>query len=121
MQEVLQEATGHSLKTIFLPTPYLAHYFDRILKRAEIEKTDALCHRLTAHSFRHTFATMMAETVGQNPFILKRILGHRQIATTDRYCHPTTEAAVIDIEEILGEGPAGRGVSRGFGPLAETP
>jgi hypothetical protein len=35
----------------------------------------------------------MAEAVGQNPFLLKEVLGHQRITTTEQYCHP--EAPVI--------------------------
>ena len=76
--------------------------FDRILKRAGIEKIDILGHKVTAHSFRHTYATLMAEALGGNPFILKQALGHSQITTTDRYCHPQAPAKVIDLSAYLG-------------------
>lgn len=31
--------------------------------------------------------------------IIKSVLGHSQLATTDRYCHPCGEAVVIDIND----------------------
>lgn len=104
VDQVRQVAQSHSLKTVFLPVYNLCRWFDDILTAAEIEKVDALGRKVTAHSFRHTFATMMAESVGHNPFVVKQILGHSQITTTDRYCHPTTEAEVIDLAELLGAG-----------------
>lgn len=99
---VEETAKSHSLKTVFKPIPALARVFNRIIEDAEIEKYDELGKKVTAHSFRHTFATLMAESVGHNPFIVKQILGHSNITTTDRYCHPTTEAKVIDLAELLG-------------------
>jgi len=41
----------------------LKNTFDRILKRAGIEKLDVLGRKVTAHSFRHTYATLMAQSV----------------------------------------------------------
>jgi integrase len=79
----------------------LKRMFDRILSKAGIEKVDVLGRKLTAHSFRHTYATLMAETVGNNPFILKQVLGHSQISTTDRYCHVQAPAVVVDIASYL--------------------
>ena len=80
----------------------LSQLFDRILIRAGIPKLDELGRKLTAHSFRHTFATHQAMSVSFNPFLLKDILGHCQISTTDRYCHARAEAAVIDVTELVG-------------------
>jgi integrase len=80
----------------------LKNTFDRILKKAGIEKLDVLGQKLTAHSFRHTYATLMAQAVGNNPFILKQARGHSQISTTDRYCHSQAPAVVIDIAPYMG-------------------
>jgi integrase len=54
---------------------------------------DVLGRKITLHSFRHTYATLMAQVVGNNPFLLKEVLGHQRITTTEQYCHP--EAPVI--------------------------
>jgi integrase len=80
---------------VFLPMLNPSRQFDNILKEAGIEKVDELGRKLTNHSFRHTYATMMAEVTGNNPFVLKEILGHRQISTTAGYCH--VAAAVPDL------------------------
>ncbi len=111
MEQVQHQAQGQGLETVFEPMWSLCHRFDRIITKAKIAKKDVLGRKLTAHSFRHTFATMMAESVGHNPFVVKQILGHRQITTTDRYCHPTAEAQVIDLAEILGPSRASSRVS----------
>ncbi len=92
---------------VFPSNSSLAHLFDRILERAGVPKYNELGHKLTAHSFRHTFATIQAEAVNANPFQLKAILGHCQTSTTDRYCHARSNAQIIGIEDIL------RGVSSG--------
>jgi len=72
--------------------------FNTTLKRARIERIDPLGRKLTFHSFRHTYATLMAEATGHNPFVLKEILGHQRLSTTERYCHPT--APVVPIRLI---------------------
>jgi integrase len=92
---------------VFPEIPNLFRHFDRILQAAAINKVDPLERKLTAHSFRHTFATMMSEAVGHNPFVLKQILGHSQISTTDRYCHPVLSAPIIDISCFLRGGRKG--------------
>jgi integrase len=86
------------------PGQMLLHrVFTRIIEEAGIEKVDPLGHKLVAHSFRHTYATMVAGTVGGNPFILKQALGHSKISTTDRYCHPKAPAEIIDITPYIEE------------------
>ena len=99
---------------VFSPNQSFSQLFDRVLTRAEIEKIDVLGHKLIAHSFRHSFATKMAEAVGHNPFVVKQVLGHSQITTTDRYCHPTTPALVIDVSAfVTSDDPQARGGTSG--------
>ena len=103
MEELVEYARTTSGPHVFPSrNSSLKNVFDRILKRAEIPKINVLGHKLTAHSFRHTYATMMAEALGNNPFILKQALGHSQITTTDRYCHNQAPAVVIDITPYTG-------------------
>ena len=83
-------------KFVFKPLKISSRDFDVILRRARIEKLDALGAKLTAHSFRHTYATLVATQVGNNPFMLKAALGHKQIQTTERYCHPKAPAIEVD-------------------------
>lgn len=92
----------HTLKTAFQPVIALSRKFDEILAASSLEKLDALGRKLTAHSFRHTWATFMVETCGANPFIIKQLLGHTQISTTDRYCHPKPSAQVIELAGLIG-------------------
>ncbi|MBM3334923.1 site-specific integrase, partial [Candidatus Sumerlaeota bacterium] len=61
--------------------------FEAILRRAGITKKDELGRKVTSHSFRHTYATLIAEATGNNPFLVKEALGHQQLSTTERYCH----------------------------------
>jgi integrase/recombinase XerD len=50
------------------------------LRRAQIEK------RATYHTLRHSFATHQLEA-GVKPHVLRELLGHRSLATTERYVH----------------------------------
>jgi integrase len=79
-------------------------YFNRIIKDAGIAKKDELGRMVTAHSFRHTFATMTAQTIGGNQFLLQRLLGHKDIKTSARYCHLKATAKVIAITPYLQTG-----------------
>lgn len=47
--------------------------------------------KLTPHICRHTFGTHMAEIVGSDRDILRRMLGHAPKETTDIYVHPSLE------------------------------
>jgi integrase len=96
---------------VFPANGSLAKLFDRIIERAKIPKKDELGRKVTAHSFRHTYATLQAQAVAFNPFLLKEIMGHCQISTTDRYCHPHSEALVIDVASLAEGGVCGRCVS----------
>jgi len=74
----------------------LARQFKALLRRAGVPRIDALEQKATLHSWRHTYATRIAQIVGQNPFLLQRALGHSQIGTTAQYCHPTAPAIVLN-------------------------
>lgn len=69
---------------------------DRIVKRIREEGNDF--EHITAHIFRHTFATRAIEA-GMQPQVLKTILGHSSLAMTmDLYSHvlPDTKAEEMD-------------------------
>jgi hypothetical protein len=91
-EEFIDELLGHARAIsgpfVFLPNQNLHNTFDRILKRSGFAKVNALGRKLTAHSFRHTFATRMAQQIGNNPFIRKELMGHSKITTTKIFCHP---------------------------------
>jgi len=72
--------------------------FENIIKQARIAKKDPLGRKVTAHSFRHTNATLMAQAIGHNPFVLKDSLGHRQLSTTDRYGHLSAPQVVLPVQ-----------------------
>lgn len=46
---------------------------------------------ITTHKLRHTAATLMYQHGGVDPLVLKEILGHRSISTTEIYTHLSNE------------------------------
>lgn len=105
---------------VFKPLANSSRDFDVILKRAGIPKVDALGRKATAHSFRNTYATLMAERTGHNPFVLKEILGHKCLSTTERYCHLTAPSLPISWQEITPLGQE-RGVGSWKSSLRQAP
>lgn len=103
MEELVQLGRETPGPHVFPPMINLFRTFDRIIKKAGIAKLDELKRKVTAHSFRHTYATLAAQMVGGNPFLVKQILGHTQITTTDRYCHVQAPAIVIDLAALDGK------------------
>lgn len=65
------------------PMEYIFRSFGTALKRSGIEKC-------TFHSLRHTFATR-AVMAGVDIVTVQELLGHKTIAMTKRYSHPTPE------------------------------
>lgn len=72
----------------------LNNYFNRILAKAGLTKTDALGEKLTAHSFRHTYGTLQAEA-GVNAFVLQNLMRHTDPRTTARYTQRALKGAVV--------------------------
>ena len=65
---------------------------------------DPAGRKLLLHSFRHTYATLMAEQVQNNPHFLKSVLGHSKISTTDRYCQVEPRMIPIgDLNQLLAQ------------------
>ena len=54
------------------------------MRRARSEK------RATFHTLRHSFATHQLEA-GVNPHVLRNLLGHRSLGTTERYFHVASD------------------------------
>ena len=85
---------------VFSALPGLAHIFDKICMRAGIQKIDSLGQKLTAHSFRHTFGTMLAEQ-GASGFIIQNVMRHKDPKQTARYLERAATTAVIDISPFM--------------------
>ena len=66
-----------------LPTPdHVEKVFQRLVKRSELP-------RIRLHDLRHSFGSIWAERVP--PTVLKEMMGHASITTTERYIHTTDE------------------------------
>lgn len=74
--------------------------FNAIIKLAGLEKLDELGEKLTAHSFRHTFGTILAEQ-GANAFIIQNVMRHSDPRMTSRYTERAKAPTVIDVAEFL--------------------
>lgn len=73
----------------------------RIKAETGIIKVDKLKEKLTAHSFRHTYGTMLAEA-GASAFIIQAILRHADPRMTARYlAHARPQVEVVDVSEFL--------------------
>ena len=71
---------------------------DRITKQITAAGHDF--PRITAHVFRHTFATRAIEA-GMQPQVLKTILGHSSLAMTmDLYSHVLPDTKADEMEKI---------------------
>ena len=103
------------LSRLRLSDQEVAAYTERLSAVLDyISKIDELGRKLTAYSFRHTYATLLAEHVGHNPFILKEVLGHSRLSMTERYCHPTAPSLELALSGIkIPEFGASRGASKG--------
>lgn len=86
---------------VFGPAANAARDFQRCLQRAGVVRVNALGRRATLHSFRHTYGTKVAAMVGQNTFILKEILGHKKLSTTEQYCHPAAPAIILNVAFLM--------------------
>ena len=71
---------------------YLSKAFRNVCKKAEITN-------LTFHGLRHTSATRMV-AAGIDLVVVKEILGHADLKTTQRYAHPVPERKLKAIEAL---------------------
>lgn len=69
-------------------TPITPRAVQKLFRR--LQKSSGMKEKLHPHALRHTFATRLAAN-GASLVALKEILGHRQLATTERYLHVTPQ------------------------------
>ncbi len=51
------------------------------------------------HDLRHSFGTLWAERL--SPMVLKSVMGHSSITTTERYIHSTDEIIRASVDRAL--------------------
>ena len=69
------------------------HLVRKYMRQAQVEKD-----KLSPHTLRHTFATMLLRQ-GENILTIKELLGHRNLRTTERYLHINNE----DLKDAVGK------------------
>ncbi len=74
--------------------------FFRTIKDLKFNKGVDTKHRLSFHSCRHTCASRLA-MAGVSLYVIKEILGHHTITTTERYAHlsPSTQRNALELLE----------------------
>ena len=78
-----------------LPEPdHVADVFQRIVAQSGLM-------RIRFHDLRHSFGSIWAERV--SPMVLKGMMGHASITTTERYIHTTDSIFRANIEAALGQ------------------
>jgi hypothetical protein len=103
--ERLQEqitSTDKDYAYVFLPMSRLSRVFNKAVSRAGIPNRDQRGAKLTAHSFRHTYATHHS-SLGCNQFQLSAVLGHTNLTTTARYVHHQAPQIQMNLQTLLEE------------------
>jgi integrase len=73
----------------------LAHHFNRC-----VPKVVEIGNRyLTAHSFRHTYNTMMRQVLPEDT--LRELIGHKSEKMTDLYDHPTIQDRIARLRPAV--------------------
>lgn len=98
--ERVRDAADRNHGVHVFPPMTLHCTFNRILGKAGLASVDELGEKLTAHSFRHTFGTMLAEQ-GANAFVIQNALRHADPRMTSRYVERAAIVTQINATEFL--------------------
>jgi integrase len=93
--QIIEKYRGLANENFVFPVPNLVSInliLKKIARFCEIEKT------LTFHISRHTFATQICLSQGVSIESVSRMLGHTDIATTQRYAHVNNEKLGNDMK-----------------------
>jgi site-specific recombinase XerD len=66
-----------------------------------IQKKTGITQSITPHKWRHTFASRFTDQDG-NTFVLMKLLGHRDIQSTQRYVHVSMKKVIDEYSKIIG-------------------
>lgn len=80
-------------------TPVRANFVNEDLKKIAKEH---LGINLTSHRLRHSFATTIYNNA-QNLMVVKQLLGHKHVETTERYVHVTEQQTRKAIDDLNGK------------------
>ena len=94
------DQTPAEYELVFTKQHNLRRDFREALAAAKIKRIDAVGRRIWLHSFRHTYCTLLAQQV-PNTWLLKEILGHSKISTTEKYTHVSAEMVPIAAVDIF--------------------
>lgn len=70
-----------------------------VLAAAKIKQVNAKGQRVTWHSLRHTFGTLLG-AAGVDPTTLMKLMGHANLATTQRYLHTDEDRKREAVERL---------------------
>lgn len=104
LQDYIKNLTGEKLFVTKTGALFSDHSWGHNFKK-RIELLGIRRKRLTPYSLRHSFATRMLEQ-DVNLFKVQKIMGHKNIETTNQYTHLTTEdiKSTIKRDRLAREG-----------------
>jgi integrase len=68
-------------------------------EHAKVRRKFGFPPEFVLHSLRHSFCTRLGEA-GAEAFMIQRLAGHHSVTVSERYVHPTPEAAVLAIGRL---------------------
>jgi integrase len=80
----------------------LKHSYQAVLETAGIKRVNRRGERVNWHSLRHTFGTLLG-AAGCDPTTLQKLMGHADLATTQRYLHTDEDRKRAAVELLQGE------------------
>ncbi len=95
---IIEKYKDCSHNGLLLPVPYINEYNDRLKL---IAAKCGINRNLTSHIARHTFATTVWLENAGSIEVLQKILGHKNIRTTQRYGRITAQRVVGEASKIM--------------------
>jgi integrase len=92
--------------TPVFPSPVTGERLDNITSSWENIRKAAGLEHYRFHDLRHFFGSKLAN-MGTAPLIVKKLLGHRNLSTTERYLHASDQGMINAINQLDGVIPTG--------------
>lgn len=96
-----QPKTGHVFSNDGEPIKNLKHSYHAILEAAGTKRVNDKGERVTWHSLRHTFGSLLG-AAGVDPETIRDLMGHADLATTQRYLHTDRKRKLEAVERLHG-------------------